>query len=194
MTRRRADRRAPGLRHAATDTSCRGPGGAAGGWGPPRGPAARTGLPPTRATAPPGQEPQRLGVALEATLPSRQFVEYALPVVAERGMPQVMRERGCLGEVGMTTQRPGQVTGHLCDLQAVREPVADEVVGLRSHDLGLGRQPARGGGVHDPGAIPLERRPHGRGDPLGGLGDAALSVRVVVQVIGAHRGTPYPGP
>ena len=55
--------------------------------------------------------------------------------------------------------------------------IADEVVALRAHHLRLGRQPPRGGGVHDPGAVALEGRALRRGDPFGRLGDVALARR-----------------
>ena len=82
---------------------------------------------------------------------------------------------------GSQPERARQVAGDLGHLEAVGQPVADEVVGLRSDHLGLGRQPARRRGVHDAGAVALERRALGRRDPLGRLGDEALAGRVVVQ-------------
>ena len=87
-----------------------------------------------------------------------------------------------LGDVGVAAQGPGQVAGDLGHLEAVGEPVADEVVALRPDHLGLGGQPTRGRRVHDPGAVALEGSAHGRVHPLGRLLDEALARRGVVQV------------
>ena len=106
----------------------------------------------------PGQDAQRLGVALEAAAARAELVERHLAVVAERRVPHVVGERGGLGEVGVAAERVGQVAGDLGDLEAVGEPVAHEVVGLRAEHLGLRGQPAQRGGVHDPGPVALERR------------------------------------
>ncbi len=103
------------------------------------------------------------------------------PLWPNGGWPEVVGERGGLGDVGLAAQRPGQVAGDLGDLEAVGEPVADEVVALRPDHLGLGGQPPRGRGVHDPGPVALERRPHRRVDPLGRLLDEPLAGGVVVQ-------------
>ena len=87
-----------------------------------------------------------------------ELVERHLAVVAEGRVADVVGERGGLGEVGVAAERVREVAGDLGDLEAVREPVAHEVVGLRPEHLGLGRQPAQRGGVHDPGPVALERR------------------------------------
>ena len=86
-----------------------------------------------------------------------ELVERDLAVVAERRVAHVVRERGGLGEVGVAAERVGEVAGDLGDLEAVGQPVAHEVVGLRPEHLGLGRQPAQRRGVHHPGPVALER-------------------------------------
>jgi hypothetical protein len=98
-----------------------------------------------------------------------------------------MGQRRGLGDVRLAAQRPRQVAGDLRHLEAVGEPVADEVVGLGSDDLGLGREPARGRRVDDPGAVPLERGPLRGVDTLRRLVDEALARGGVVQVLGVHR-------
>ena len=88
---------------------------------------------------------------------------------------------------GWLPERPGQVAGDLGHLEAVGEPVADEVVHLRPVHLGLGGQPPRRGRVHDAGPVALVRRPLGRLDPLGRLLDEPLAVVLVVQLGAVHQ-------
>ena len=116
-----------------------------------------------------------------------QLVQRVLAVVAERRVAEVVGQRGGLGDVGLRPERPGQVAGDLGDLEAVGEPVADEVVHLRPVHLGLGGQPPRRGRVDDAGPVALVRRALGRLDPLGRLLDEPLAVVVVVQLGAVHR-------
>ena len=88
-----------------------------------------------------GQQPQRLGVALEAPALHGQVRQHALTVVPEGRVAQVVGQRRGLGDVGVRPERPGEVPGYLGHLQAVGEPVAHEVVALRTDDLGLGGEP-----------------------------------------------------
>ena len=75
------------------------------------------------------------------------------------------------------------------DLEAVGEPVANEVIGLRTDHLGLGGQPSGRGRVHDPGAVALEGGALGGVHPLGRLVDEALAGRrVIVLERVIHRG------
>jgi len=120
-----------------------------------------------------------------APLTGAELGEDPLPVVPERRVAQVVRQSSGLDDVGLAAQGPREVPRHLGHLEAVGQPVAHEVVGLRPDHLGLGRQPAGGRGVHHPGAVALERRPLRGGHPLGRLGDVALAVGGGVQV---HRG------
>ena len=145
----------------------------------------------------PGQQPQGLGVALEAAARLAQLGERPLAVVAERRVAEVVRQGGRLGDVGLAAERARQVAGDLGHLEAVGQPVADEVVGLRPDHLGLGRQPPERRGVDDPGPVALERGPLGGLDPLGRLGDEPLARVRVVEVLGVHRCHPRvarPGP
>ena len=138
----------------------------------------------------PGEQAQRLGVALEAAAVLAELGQHPLAVVAEGRVAEVVRERRGLRDVGVAAQRAGQVAGDLGDLEAVGQPVADEVVGLRSHHLGLGGQPPGGRRMHDPGPVTLERGALRRGHPLGRLVDEALARRRVVVLEGVHRGGP----
>ncbi len=110
--------------------------------------------------------------------------------MAEGRVTEVVGQRGGLGEVGVAAQRTGQVTRDLGHLEAVGEPVADEVIALWPHDLGLGRQPARGRRVHDAGTIALEGSALGGIDPFRRFGDEPLTVGVVVALQEMPSGRP----
>jgi hypothetical protein len=112
----------------------------------------------------PGQDPQGLRVALEATAGVSELVECPLAVVAEGRVPDVVGQGCGLHDVGVTPERLGEVARHLGNLEGVGQPVADEVVGPRVDHLSLRGQATQGGGVHEAGAVTLERR------PLGALG------------------------
>ena len=145
----------------------------------------------------PGQDAQRLGVALEPSARPAQLGQHPLAVVPVRRVAEVVRQRRGLHEVGVAAQGPGQVAGDLGHLERVGQPVADEVVGLRTHDLRLGRQPARGRGMDDPGAVALERPALGCRDTLRRLRHDALARRVVVPLLDidpVHRGEPSASP
>ena len=86
------------------------------------------------------------------------LVERPLAVVAERRVAEVVGQRGGLDDVGVAAEGAAEVAGDLGDLEGVGQPVADEVVGLRPHDLRLGGEPAQRGRVHDPGPVALEGR------------------------------------
>ena len=137
----------------------------------------------------PGEEPQGLGVALEASARLAELGEGPLAVVAERRVAEVVRQRGRLGDVGLAAEGARQVAGDLGDLEAVGQPVADEVVGLRADHLGLGRQAPERRSVDDPRPVALERRPFGGLDPLGRLCDEPLTRVRVVQAVVVHRGS-----
>ena len=81
-------------------------------------------------------------------------VERPLAVVPERRVPEVVRERRGLGDVGVSAERAGEVARDLGDLEAVRQPVADEVVALRARPPGSWQ---RAGGT-----TPRGRRARGR--------------------------------
>ena len=110
----------------------------------------------------PGEQPQRLGVALEPADPLGQLRQRALAVVPERRVPQVVRQARRVDDVGVAAQRLADLAAHLRDLERVREPRAHEVVRRRPEHLRLGAEPPQRRGVHQPRAVPLERRPLAR--------------------------------
>ena len=127
----------------------------------------------------PGQDAQRLGVALEPPAGRRELVERVLAVVAERRVAEVVGEARGVDQVRVAADRLPELAADLGDLERVGQAVADEVVGARPVHLGLGGEPAQRGAVHDPRAVPLERR---TGPPLGRLRGPPLAVGVVVRV------------
>ncbi len=138
----------------------------------------------------PGEDPQRLCVALEAAARGAELGQRALAVVAERRVPEVVGERRRLHDVGVAPDRAGEVAGHLGHLEGVRQPVAHEVVGLRPDHLGLGGEPAQCRGVHDPGPVALERGALGRPARFGRLVHPARTGVLVVPLRRPHRGDP----
>ena len=130
---------------------------------------ARVRLSPTlRPSASTDLASSRVRIRSVCALPSKppaasaDLVERPLAVVPERRVPQVVGEGGGLHDVGVAAELPCEVPRHLRHLEGVGQPVADEVVALRPDHLGLGRQPAQRGAVHDAGAVPLERRTRGQ--------------------------------
>ncbi len=126
----------------------------------------------------PGQQPQRLRVALEAAAGRGDLVEHLLAVVPERRVAQVVGEAGRLDEVGVAAQGRAQLPADLGALQGVGEPGAGAgVPGLRAgagrDDLCLAGEPPQRGGVQDARAVPLER---GAAGALVRLGRPALGV------------------
>ena len=128
----------------------------------------------------PGQQPQGLGIALETAAVLAELRQHPLAVVAERRVAEVVGQRRRLRDVGVATQRPGQVARDLGHLEAVGQPVADEVVGAGPDHLGLRGQPPERRGVHHAGPVPLEGSAHGSVDPLRRLVDDPLAGRGVV--------------
>jgi hypothetical protein len=139
----------------------------------------------------PGQDAQRLGVALEASAGVAHLVERPLTVVPERRVAEVVRERGGLDDVRVAAQGPAEVACDLRDLEGVGQPVAHEVVGLRPDDLRLGREPAQRRRVHEPGPVALERRAIVRRRALGRLDHPAGAGVLVVLRCRPHRERPY---
>ena len=82
--------------------------------------------------------------------------EGTFAVMTEGRVPEVVRQRGRLHHVGVAAELACEVTCDLGHLEGVGQPVADEVVALRAHDLGLGAQPTQRSAVEDPGAVTLE--------------------------------------
>ena len=145
----------------------------------------------------PSQQSQRLGIPLEPADVGRDLVQRRLAVVAERRVPEVVRQAGGVDDVGVAAERLAQLAADLRDLQRMGQPVADEVVRSGRDHLGLGGQPTQRCGVHDPGAVTFEGRPL---RPLRRLGRPPVAVAVLVPAHtrllsdAAVSGCRYPGP
>ena len=135
----------------------------------------------------PGQDPQRLGVALEAADVRAQGVEGVLAVVAERWVAEVVGEAGGLHEVGVAAQGGSQLPPDLGDLQGVGHPGPGEVALAGDHHLGLGGQPSPGSAVQDAGPVARERR---SGGALGWLVGPAV---LIGDGVSGHRHDPTVG-
>ena len=122
-----------------------------------------------------GQDPQRLGIALEAAAVCGQPMQHALPVVAEGRMPEIMGEACRVDDIRITAQQPAQLPPDLRHFQRMRQPGAREVVHVRRDDLCLGAQPAKRRGMQQTRPVPLERGPVHR---LAVLGHPALGIGV----------------
>jgi hypothetical protein len=76
-----------------------------------------------------GDDPQGLGVVVEAAGLREAAIERALAGMAERRMPEVMRQRQRFAEVLVEPERTRQRAGDLRDFERVGEPGA-EVIAL----------------------------------------------------------------
>ena len=101
----------------------------------------------------PGEDPEGLGIALEAPDLAGHDVERLLTVVPVGRMAQVMGQAGGVDDVGVASQRLSQGAPHLRHFQGVGEPGAHEVVSSGPQHLGLGPQAPQRRGVQDPGAV-----------------------------------------
>ena len=133
----------------------------------------------------PGEDAQRLRVALEAAAGARELVEGAFAVVPERGVADVVGEPRGVDDVGVAAQVLGHPPPDLGHLEGVREPGARHAADLgafaRPDDLRLAREPPQRRGVQHAGAVAGERAaalpPPGM---LGGFGHAARPVVIGV--------------
>jgi 2,5-diamino-6-(ribosylamino)-4(3H)-pyrimidinone 5'-phosphate reductase len=104
----------------------------------------------------PGQQPQGLCVPLEPADPLGQLVERPLTVVPVRRVAEIVGQAGCVHDVRIAAERAGQLATDLRDLEAVRQPVPDEVVAPGGGHLRLRREPAQRGAVQHPSTIASE--------------------------------------
>src|SRR5690606_25745286 len=86
----------------------------------------------------PREEPQRLRVALEPADVHREVRERALAVVAERGVPEVVREARGVDDVRVAPERLADLAAHLRYLERVRESRAHAFVAARTEHMLLG--------------------------------------------------------
>ena len=127
----------------------------------------------------PGQDPQRLRVALEAADRVGDRVQRVLAVVPERRVAEVVGQAGGVDDVGIGAELGADLAADLGHLERVGQPGAREVVLARADDLGLGRQAAKRERVQHPGPVAGElAAPAGLGDiALVRLGELALRRR-----------------
>jgi hypothetical protein len=116
----------------------------------------------------PGEDAQRLRVALEPADGRGDLVERRLAVVPERRVAEVVREAGGLDQVRVAAQGRAELAADLRALERVGEPRAEEVALPRHHHLRLGREPTQRRRVQDARAVPRER---GAAGALGRLVD-----------------------
>ena len=105
---------------------------------------------------------QRLQVVLEPAVLLHALVQRVLSGVAERRVPEVVRQGDRLDEVFVDAELPGDRATDLRDLERVRQARAEEIAFVIDEDLGLVLEPAERAGVDHAIAVPLERRPPGR--------------------------------
>ena len=98
---------------------------------------------------------QALCIVIESAVPAHQFIERLLPRVAERRMPEVVRERDGLGEVFIQRERAGDGARDVGDLESVRESRAQMIAGAIEKYLRLVFQAAECAAVDDPSAVTL---------------------------------------
>jgi len=145
----------------------------------------------------PGQDPQRLRVALEAADGCGHLVERVLAVVPEGRVPEVVRQARDLDEVGVAAERGPELAPDLGALQGVGEPGAQEVALPRSEHLGLGGPAAQRRRVQHARPVTGERRAAGalgrlEHPPRLVVGRVAERRPVVVVRLGVHRGDSSP--
>ena len=124
-----------------------------------------------------GQQPQGLGVALEAADGGGDDVEGLLPVVPVGRVAEVVGQARGVDDVGVAAQGLAEGASDLGHLQGVGETGAHEVVAARTQHLCLGSQTSQGGGVQDSGAVALER---GSLRVLGRFDHKTLNIALVV--------------
>src|SRR5258708_12188620 len=73
--------------------------------------------------------------------------------MAERGMADVVNESERFGKLGVQSQRGGDRAGNLCDLQRVRQSIAEMVRVARGENLRLGFQAAKSARMNDAVAV-----------------------------------------
>ena len=85
----------------------------------------------------PRDDPQRLGVVVEAAVSRHAVVERVLAGMAEGRVAEIVGERQRLGEILVEPERPGERAGDLRHLDRVGQPGAVVVALVRDEDLRL---------------------------------------------------------
>ena len=92
----------------------------------------------------PGDDLQRLGVVVEPAPGRHQRLQRLLAGMAERRMPEVVRQRHRLGQLLVQPEHPRHRARHLRHLDRVGQPRAVVVALVLDEDLGLVLQPPEG--------------------------------------------------
>jgi hypothetical protein len=130
-----------------------------------------------------GDHAQRLRVVVEAPCPLHRRVERALAGMAERRVPEIVRECERLGEIFVDTERARDRPRNLRDFEAVGQPRAVMVALVIDKDLRLVVQPAEGGRMQDAVAVALVEGARG----VRGLGIEAAAAPPRIDGIGRER-------
>ena len=104
-----------------------------------------------------GHDPQRLGIMVEAAMRLQAGIQRPLAGVAERRVAEVMGQRQRLGEVLVEPELARQRAGDLGHFQGMRQAGAVMIALVEHEHLGLVLEPAKGGGMDHPVAIPAKR-------------------------------------
>ena len=104
-----------------------------------------------------GDDPEGLEIVVEAAEGRQRLGQRRLAGMAEGAVAEIVSQRHGLGQVLVDGQGASQGPGDLRHLERVGEAGAEMVALEIDQHLGLVFEPAEGGGMDDPIAIPLER-------------------------------------
>ena len=105
-------------------------------------------------------DPQRMEIVIEAqSVALEALIERSFAGVAEGRVADVVNQRQRLRQVLVQSQRLGHAARDLHHFNGVRQAAAKVVRGATGEHLRLARQPAKRARLHNPFAVPLERRP-----------------------------------
>src|SRR4029077_6329403 len=135
-----------------------------------------------------GDRAQRLCIVIEAAEVSEAGIERPLSRMPERRMPEVVREGKRLGEILVETERAGERTGDLGDLQGVGEPGAIMIPLMDHEHLRLVLQPAERGRMDD--AVGIAPEGGARGARRLRVAPAAAFPRIARIGTRAHQNIP----
>ena len=114
----------------------------------------------------PRDDPQRLGVVVEAAVTRHARFEHVLAGMAEGRMAKVVREGQGLGQILIEPERARKRTGDLAHLDGMGQARPKMIAFVIDEDLRLVLEPAERGRMDDPVPVALEfasRRRYGFG-------------------------------
>ena len=109
---------------------------------------------------------QRLRVVVEPPRAVEPLGERVFASVAERRVPDVVRQSERFNEIFIEGQRPAKCACDACHFQRVRESAAVVVAGITGEDLRFMRETSKGSRMDDPIAVTLIRTAKGMGHLL----------------------------